>query len=81
MAGSLVLLANSPSLKDITMSVPYFSQEQVDYLNKLYPERCPDPKHTDREIWIAVGQRLVVRHIEAKFKEQLDRLLTKQEHK
>jgi hypothetical protein len=32
-------------------------------LDEAYPERCPDPKASDRDIWIAVGQRQVVRFL------------------
>lgn len=56
---------------------PEFSKAQIDYLTTLYPERCPEPKATDREIWMQVGQRQVVRHIEHLFKLQVERSLTK----
>lgn len=58
------------------MKTPYFSKEQLDYLDSLYPERCPDPKWTDREIWIAVGQRKVVRTIKKIFEEQEEKALS-----
>lgn len=35
----------------------------VDYLESLYPDRCPLKESTDREIWIDVGEANVVRHI------------------
>ena len=54
-------------------TVPYFTKEQLDYLNRLYPERCPEPNATDREIWMQVGQRQVVRHIEKQYQNQVER--------
>lgn len=58
--------------KTYNNSPPMFSKEQIDYLNNLYPERSPDPKQTDREIWIAVGSRQVVRHLNSVFERQLE---------
>lgn len=57
--------------------IPTFSQVQLDYLNKLYPDRCPEPEDTDRMIWIKAGQRSVVRHVEHLVKQQIERSLTK----
>jgi hypothetical protein len=38
-------------------TVPHDLLEDIE---KLYPERTPDPHMTDREIWMAVGRRQVV---------------------
>lgn len=35
----------------------------VEYLETLYPDRCPLPGEADRQIWIDVGEANVVRHI------------------
>lgn len=53
--------------------VPYFSKEQVEYLNELFPERCPGSKMEERDIWRYVGARELVRHINQAFNEQLER--------
>lgn len=55
------------------MKIPSFTKEQIEYLNALYPERCPEKSWTEREIWIAAGARGVVRHLNRLFDEQLDR--------
>ena len=34
--------------------------EFIDFLDHLYPNRCPDLHDTDREIWFRCGQRSVV---------------------
>ncbi len=49
-----------------------FTQEQVEYLNRLYPEMCPNLKMTEREIWRYVGARELVRHINHLFQDQLE---------
>jgi hypothetical protein len=43
--------------------IPLLSPELVEALNKRFPERCPDPKWSDREVWMAVGRRDVVRFL------------------
>lgn len=32
-------------------------------LNRLFPDRCPNPSDTDRDIWMKVGARRVVEFI------------------
>ena len=39
-------------------------------LDEVYPEASPDPSHSDREIWMAVGTRQVVRMLRAVYLEQ-----------
>ncbi|MBU4567005.1 MAG: hypothetical protein KKE29_19995 [Proteobacteria bacterium] len=36
----------------------------VEALDRLYPDKCPDPKDSERQIWIKVGQRSVVRKLQ-----------------
>jgi hypothetical protein len=39
-------------------------------LDEVYPESCPDPTVSEREIWMAVGARQVVRMLWAVYLEQ-----------
>jgi len=55
------------------MKVPIISEHLVEYLQKAYPDRCPDIDDEDREIWFHCGAVSVVKH--------LQRLLTEQEKK
>ena len=57
------------------MKIPSFTAEQVEYLNAVWPEKCPEKSHTDREIWIAVGARSVVRNINSLYNAQVERLM------
>jgi len=41
------------------------SKELLEVLDKLFPDRCPLPTDTDREIWMKVGQRQVVDRMRA----------------
>ena len=42
---------------------PVIDRRLIEYLEALYPDRCPDPGLSDREIWMAVGAAQVVRHL------------------
>ena len=57
------------------MKIPSFTKEQVEYLNKLWPEKCPEKSQSDREIWTYVGSRHVVRHINSLYETQMERAL------
>lgn len=53
-----------------TSEIPYISQDLMEFMEDLYPERCPDPQWSDREIWMRVGERRVVRALKRIFDEQ-----------
>lgn len=54
----------------IPSDFPRISPELIKALDALYPERCPDPQWPDREIWMRVGERRVVRALQRIFDEQ-----------
>tara|TARA_S200002703_G_C3664188_1_gene203935 strand:+ start:402 stop:605 length:204 start_codon:yes stop_codon:yes gene_type:complete len=39
------------------------SQELIDYLDKQFPDKSPDLKDSERQIWIKAGQASVVSHL------------------
>ena len=39
------------------------SQELIDYLDKQFPDKSPDLKDSERQIWIKAGQVSVVSHL------------------
>jgi hypothetical protein len=45
------------------------SKELLEALDKLYPARPPDPKDSDREIWMKAGERRLVDVLRAKLQE------------
>jgi hypothetical protein len=51
---------------------PPLDQSLIKQLDELFPERCPDEDWTDRQIWIYVGQRNVVRMLRSVYLEQQD---------
>ncbi len=42
---------------------PYVDPALVRVLETAYPDRCPDPKWSERDIWIKVGNAQVVRFL------------------
>lgn len=57
------------------MEAPRIPQDLLEYLSSQFPDKCPNLKDTDREIWMAVGARNVINHLIIKFKEQQDNIL------
>ena len=49
---------------------PPISKQVLDYIDKRFPERCPDINDTDREIWVKTGNRAVFHHLKAVFNYQ-----------
>lgn len=56
-------------------SLPKTFDKFIDLLDQSYPLRLPDPKQSDREIWIAVGERRVIENLRALQKERDEDLL------
>jgi hypothetical protein len=50
--------------------IPVITKEMIDYLDKLFPDKCADLKDTDKEIFYKSGQRSVVNHLKEQFKIQ-----------
>ena len=49
---------------------PPIDEALLKQLDEVYPEACPDPSLSDRDIWMAVGARQVVRMLRAVYLEQ-----------
>ena len=54
---------------------PFIDDSLLDYLQQAFPEKCPEPNETDREIWINRGAVGVVRHLARLHKEQRENML------
>jgi hypothetical protein len=57
------------------IAIPPLSPTLVEALDKRFPERCPDPAWSDREIWRRVGQREVVRLLRQELEKQQHNIL------
>lgn len=49
---------------------PPIDEALIKKLDEVYPESCPDPAASERDIWMAVGCRQVVRMLRAVYLEQ-----------
>lgn len=43
--------------------IPVIKEELIKYLDKLFPDKCPDLKDNEKEIYYKSGQRSVVNHL------------------
>ena len=50
----------SPDPDDRTPLIP---REVAEWLDRKYPERSPDHRDSEREIWLKAGERRLVRHV------------------
>lgn len=56
-------------------NLPAIPQDLLDALDARYPERCPDPEWTERQIWMRVGERRVIKFLKAQFDLQNENIL------
>lgn len=52
------------------IQVPFVQKELLDYLERLFPDKCADLKDSDKEVYYKSGQRSVVNHLIEKYKIQ-----------
>lgn len=48
------------------------TEEALEALEALYPARPPDPRDSEREIWMKAGERRLVEVLRAKFKDAVE---------
>lgn len=51
-------------------TAPSISKPLLEYLSHRYPDRCPSPEESDREVWMAAGAARVVRHLRSVYEQQ-----------
>lgn len=44
-------------------AVPPLDAKTVEYMERIYPERSPDPQDSDREVWMKAGERRATVHL------------------
>ena len=52
------------------IKIPLISEELINYLEQLFPDKCADLKDTEKEVFYKSGQRSVVNHLIEQFKIQ-----------
>lgn len=56
-------------------SIPFIDPLLLSALDRLFPQRCPDPKDPEREIWMKAGERRVVEFLMAVSRSQQEDIL------
>lgn len=54
---------------------PYIEDGLLQYLERAFPDRAPDPDESDRKIWMNRGAVDVVRHLKRLHTEQRENML------
>ena len=57
------------------LKLPYVEEGLLDYLQRLYPDKAPEPDETERQIWINRGAAGVVRHLKLVYDQQRENML------
>jgi hypothetical protein len=63
----------------IQRNLPDLSRRLLERLDELYPDRCPDPNDSERDVWIKAGQRKVVNFLWDVFDEQNETIISTKE--
>ena len=59
--------------------LPALSQDLINKLDKLFPDKFPLLTYTEREVWYKVGQRSVINYLQQTYDDQLEQdIVTKQ---
>ena len=65
-------------MNDQEIVLPALSQDLINKLDKLFPDKCPLLTDSDRNVWFKVGQRSVIDYLQQTYDEQLqDNIITK----
>lgn len=54
---------------------PVVDPQLVEHLRSIFPDRCPHPRWTEREVWMAVGSATVVTYLSALVAQQEENIL------
>ena len=55
------------------IEIPTITDELVNYLDSLFPEKCADLQENEKQIFYKSGQRSVVKHLIEKYKLQQEK--------
>tara|TARA_S200002703_G_scaffold4693_1_gene5800 strand:+ start:3238 stop:3441 length:204 start_codon:yes stop_codon:yes gene_type:complete len=54
---------------------PHVSKELLDYMNQIFPDKCPDVLDTERKIWVNAGKRQAYEHFQKLHEKQQKNIL------
>lgn len=77
-ADDIISILATDKTMDEEIVLPALSQDLINKLDKLYPDKCPLLTDDDRMVWFKVGQRSVINYLQQIYDEQLqDNIITK----
>jgi len=54
---------------------PAITRDLIEYMNKIFPDKCPDVIDTERKIWTNVGKRQAYEHFKKLYDKQQNNIL------
>jgi hypothetical protein len=63
------------------LPIPPISQDLLKALSERFPDRCPNPADSEREVWMKAGERRVVEFLLAQKVRQDANILTRLDRK
>ena len=55
--------------------LPVIDQALLDYLERMFPDRCPDINNDMSVVWFKAGAASVARHLRAVYEQQNENIL------
>lgn len=62
-------------MNDDFQDPPAIDKALLDWLDKVMPERSPNPLDNDREIWMKAGERRLINMLRMQYADQQDNIL------
>lgn len=55
--------------------LPVIDETLLDYLERMFPDKCPSIEHEEKEVWFKSGAASVARHLRAIHDQQNENIL------
>lgn len=55
--------------------LPVINEALLDYLERMFPDRCPNIDNETKEVWFKSGAASVARHLRAVYEQQNENIL------
>ena len=55
--------------------LPVIDEHLLDYIERMFPDRCPNIDNDTKEVWFKAGSASVARHLRAVYEQQNENIL------
>jgi hypothetical protein len=55
--------------------LPIIDEHLLDYIERMFPDRCPNIENDTKEVWFKAGSASVARHLRAVYEQQNENIL------